>query len=989
MRVNLVSGISVVNDGTTVSERVLGGRRARVVLAALALSRYQLTGEQLAAIVWADTLPATWPAALRGIIRGLRTACAAAGGGGQHLIVTAPLGYRLADGVEVDVDVAADRLRRTAVLLTEGRHQAVIETAEPLSRLSGGQLLPDEDAAWLEPHRQAIDALAVRAMELVVSAAGALGDHDRSIAAARRAVAADRLDERAHRALITALDRAGDRSGLVQAFEHCRAVLADHLGVAPSADTVEVYLSALRDRAAGSAGRMPVIASSFVGRQQELALLGGLLARPGLIEVTGPGGVGKSRLVLGAASRRTDFPGGRLWVSLAPVAQDALVAATVALAVGAAVGTDEAGAALAEHLAPLGRALLVLDGCEVVVDGVASLAAELLATCPHLTLVVTSRVALSIGGGQVVRVEPLTAPAGSDAEALLASAPVRLLLDRVREGGGELTIDGRLAPYVGRLLRRCGGLPLALELVAAQLEAVPVGDLLDHLDDVVVEGDDRLRSVARSSYTLLDPDEATVFRRLAVLDGAVGLATVREVVSGGPIQGVRVVRILRELSARGLIVVDRSGPHWRYQQDDDLHRYAHDLLVEAGEEGAAFDRLTSAVSALLPDDARSAPAPFQDEVSGILGSIRSLFGAALDGRADTGTCLELGFRLHRYFATTNVAEGRFWLSRLLAASQGSRWTPYATYALGYLSYWSGDTTAAVRELTAVVDMLEEAKDPYAARALIYLAGLLDDLDRGAEAVEYVRRAIRASANFDIDLQVSAAMGMGSVLAERGDPEAAGYAQDAIELCRGGGSSEQLALAMPTAAMVCWQVGAYEQARGYIEQARPWHASTRRIARVVLLSVSAGMALTDGDLGAAVDFGRQADLEATELGVERELPLIRAVLARSLLERGDVRAAAERAIGAFDAAESMPFQFPLAICLETAALIVTAASAAHPGVADLLTAADAIRSQGGRLALPPLAQAIARLRTDPGAARAMDARAAATTARGLLTPLAGS
>ena len=93
------------------------------------------------------------------------------------------------------------------------------------------------------------------------------------------------------------------------------------------------------------------------------------------------------------------------------------------------------------------------------------------------------------------------APARRGAGALLASAPVRLLLDRVREGGGELTIDERLAPYVDRLLRRCGGLPLALELVAAQLEAVPVGDLLDHLDDVVVEGDDWLRSVARSSYT--------------------------------------------------------------------------------------------------------------------------------------------------------------------------------------------------------------------------------------------------------------------------------------------------------------------------------------------------------------------------------------------------------------------------------------------------------------------------------------------------------
>jgi hypothetical protein len=234
------------------------------------------------------------------------------------------------------------------------------------------------------------------------------------------------------------------------------------------------------------------------------------------------------------------------------------------------------------------------------------------------------------------------------------------------------------------------------------------------------------------------------------------------------------------------------------------------------------------------------------------------------------------------------------------------------------------------------------------------------------------------------------MGMGSVLAERGDPAAAGYARDAIELCRRSASGEQLALAMPTAAMVCWQVGAYEQARAYIEEARPWHAGTRRIARVVLLSVSAGMALTDGDVGAAVDLGRQADLEATELGVERELPLIRAVLARSLLQRGDVAGAAECANGALDAAENMQSQFPLAICFETVALIASAAVATHSsraGQLSLLATADVIRSRGDRLALPPLSGAVIQLSQDHGAAAAMDAGAAASLARRLLRPLA--
>ena len=115
------------------------------------------------------------------------------------------------------------------------------------------------------------------------------------------------------------------------------------------------------------------------------------------------------------------------------------------------------------------------------------------------------------------------------------------------------------------------------------------------------------------------------------------------------------------------------------------------------------------------------------------------------------------------------------------AGAASEWTPYATYAMGYLSYWSGDTASAIRELEAVVRMLAGVEDPYTAHALIYLAGLLDDLDRGAEALDYVGQAIVAAKPFSIDLQVTAAMGMGSVLSERGDPAAARYAADAIAL----------------------------------------------------------------------------------------------------------------------------------------------------------------------------------------------------------------
>jgi hypothetical protein len=154
------------------------------------------------------------------------------------------------------------------------------------------------------------------------------------------------------------------------------------------------------------------------------------------------------------------------------------------------------------------------------------------------------------------------------------------------------------------------------------------------------------------------------------------------VVSDDKITSVRVVLILRELTASGLVAVDRDGPRWRYHQDDDLHRFAREMLVERGEERATFSRLADAIRAVLPDDAREAPAPFQVVITDMLGSVRSLFSAGLTGRANGGRCLELAFRLHRYWAATNVAEGRFWLSRLLLAHPDTDWSPYATYAVG-------------------------------------------------------------------------------------------------------------------------------------------------------------------------------------------------------------------------------------------------------------------------------------------------------------------
>ncbi len=702
--------------------------------------------------------------------------------------------------------------------------------------------------------------------------------------------------------------------------------------------------------------------------------------------MTGKGGVGKSRLALQAAIDSTDFPGGRRWVSLAAVAANELVAATAALELGVAVGPDNPEGAIAAELAPLGRALLVLDGCEATRDGVASLVSALLMTCRQLTVLLTSRSPIGLEDEKVLKLQPFPAPP-ADLPSLESDDSVQLLVDRVTTAGGLLEVDEGNAPLVAALCARCGGLPLALELAAAQLTVMSLTDLLEHLS---IDGDDdQVRAVLERSYALLDPDEAEVFRTFAILDGAVGLPLVRRVVSEQHVAPMRVIRVLRELTAAGLMWVDRSGARWRYQMDDDVRRFASDRLIAAGAEQDAFERLADAIRAVLPDDARTPPSGFQDEVLDMIGSVRSFLGAAIDGRAALDRGLEIAFRLHRFWAATNVAEGRFWLSRLLAQATGGEWHGYATFALGYLTYWAGDADVAVSQLESAAEALREKDVTYAAHSLIYLAGLLDDLDRVTEAMACVDRAIEASSQVEsVDLQVAALSGVGCVLGERADPSAATHVVHAAQLCREGGTPAQLAAVLSTAAMVCWQAGDFTRARAFVAEAEPLHRDNRRIARVVWLSVAAALELQRGDVAAALDRSRRADEEGTALGVERELPLLRCIRALACLASQDPAEACAHAQAALKAAQALTYSFPAALCLETAAAVLDAdADADTSGLASLLAAADAIRERGDRPIPPSLRPVLSpihdRYAGAVGAGEALDVASATHYALALL------
>jgi predicted ATPase/class 3 adenylate cyclase len=295
----------------------------------------------------------------------------------------------------------------------------------------------------------------------------------------------------------------------------------------------------------------------FMGRDPELAWLTEALARPGLVTIVGTGGLGKTRLASEFALRHAGVLAGGAWLAeLAPVADPAELLARVAEATAAGGAVEVA--TLTDELSRRGPLLLVIDNCEHLVDACADLASELLARCPELRLLCTSREALALDGERVLRLAPLTtAPdGGGAAEALFVS----------RAGAAGVVIgDGELGA-VTDVCRLLDGLPLGLELAAARLSSVPLPDLVEALHGGEIElhrrgGDRRQRSLdalVEWSLRLLDDGDRGALLALSVFPGRFSAGMADSVLRGDP--AVRPGALAR-LAARSL--VDLDGDHYR------------------------------------------------------------------------------------------------------------------------------------------------------------------------------------------------------------------------------------------------------------------------------------------------------------------------------------------------------------------------------------------------------------------------------------------
>src|SRR5579863_4232701 len=487
MQVRLFGELEAVADGVPVPVR---GAKQRALLALLALQRGRpVSADRLIDVLWGDGQAGNPANALQAQIGQLRRTFGAAA------ILTSEAGYALAVGPD-EVDVV-----RFGQLVAEGRRLAgdgepALASAalgEALGLRRGEPLAEFAGAGFADAERAHLDELTLVAVEARAAADLELGRHADLAGELEAACRQHPLRERLWELLIVSLYRSGRQAEALRAYTAIRDRLVDELGLDPGPALRELQARILAQdpslapaSALARPGPVPVTAGNlrerlgrFVGRDAELAQLREAVRSSRLVTLTGPGGAGKTRLALeAAAALRPEHPDGAWLVELAGVTGPDGVVPAAAAALGAAAAAlaspQPAGSTtelIVRHLA--GRSLVVvLDNCEHVIGAAAALTDALVGAVPGLRLIATSREPLGIPG-------EMLAPVGG----LAPAAAAELFVDRARAVRPGFTADGPAAGVIEDICRRLDGLPLAVELAAARLRALPLATLAERLDD--------------------------------------------------------------------------------------------------------------------------------------------------------------------------------------------------------------------------------------------------------------------------------------------------------------------------------------------------------------------------------------------------------------------------------------------------------------------------------------------------------------------------
>jgi len=575
-----------------------------------------------------------------------------------------------------------------------------------------------------------------------------------------------------------------------------------------------------------------------------------------LLTLIGPAGVGKTRLALrAAADLRRAFPDG-VWVTeLADLRDPALLAETVASALGLRdSSTRWLVSTLADFLATKGL-LLILDNCEHLADACAVLADGLLRACPDLKILCTSREPLGIEGETVLQVPPLPLPEEDQvpaADALLQYDAVRLFVERAGTAWPQFELTPSNAGEVAALCGRLDGLPLALELAAVRLRAFTVGQILDQMDErfeLLSTGSrtgavrhQSLRGAIDWSFGLLSEDEQIAWRRLSIFPGSFDLEGAQAVCGGKGVAERSVGDLVASLVEKSIVRRELHGSTPRYRMLETIRDYGRERLREAGEEWSIAKTYREWYGELAARVFDYSWGPSQvewwDRAHLELANLREVFRSYLADPDEADDGLETAANLAYYWLSRgSISEGRRWLDALLAAAR--RPTKGRAVALavdGWLAQLQGDNRMDlfVEGERVAADVGDQVGSCLATLALgtgFLFEGDPDGAERMYERCLDLQRGLP-----DRRWAANAVGSLGGVSMMRGDhARAFDLYQRSIDLCREGGDRFIQSWMLQGQALEAGAMADWSRAGGI------W-AETLRLSRAVDNKVGAGQAV---------------------------------------------------------------------------------------------------------------------------------------------------
>ena len=734
LRIALLGGFRVSVETRTIEENAWHLRKAANLVKLLALAPgHQLHREQAMDALWPDLARRAASNNLRQVLHAARRVLDPVVGSRY----VASENGSLILGQEGLLWVDAEAFGEAAIAARRAKVPSAYEAA--IEQYTGELLPGDRNERWTESRRESLRRLYLTLLLDLATLYEGREEYERGIGVLRRALSEDPSREETHADLMRLYALCGRRQEALLQYERLREDLSREPSTETSRLYAEIRAGSYPQAPAYSVGResdgagehnLPVSSTSFVGREHEIAEARRMLSVTRLLTLSGAGGSGKTRLAVETARGLAGaYPDGVWLAELAPLSEPGLVPEAVARALGT---SEQPGHPLLGTLLEGLRGkelLLVMDNCEHLIRASSDLAEVLLSSCPLLRILATSREPLGVGGEAVRQVGPLSLPetrnGGLSAKDLMGCEAVRLFVERARLTVPDFGLTEGNAGAVARVCRRLDGIPLAIELAAAQLVTLAVDqvagklerslDLLQSSSWTVEPKQQTLRATLDWSHKLLGEDERALFGRLSVFAGGWTLEAAEQVCSGRGIEQYDVLDLLGGLVDKSLVVAAPvTDGAVRYRMLEPVRQYAREKLEESEQAYAARGQHTAFFLALAEEAESELDGPQQrlwvERLEGEHDNLREALSWALDSSEG-----ELGLRfcgaLWRFwFARGYVSEGIRWLEQALAGSEPAAARVKALEGMGWLAQYQSHTERAEAAYEELLELSQDLND---------------------------------------------------------------------------------------------------------------------------------------------------------------------------------------------------------------------------------------------------------------------------------------